>query len=115
VKKKITLLVVATCVLPQFCRPAENSDFSASANSNSSEARKVIAEKPRGHWYSFLNGLHFGSGEKDKVERYEEISSRPWTQIVGWHPATPSWEYENAIVHEPQLSLFSANTRWRSK
>lgn len=28
--------------------------------------------------------------QKDKIDRLGAISSRPWTQIVGWHSAEPS-------------------------
>ena len=45
------------------------------------------------------------AGDKDKIERFGEMSSQPWTQTVGWHPGEPS-AFMDAKIHEPKLQLF---------
>jgi len=42
-----------------------------------------------------------------KIERFGNMSSRPWTKIVGWHPGAPSWTYEDGENQEPQLQVIS--------
>jgi hypothetical protein len=46
----------------------------------------------------------------EKIERYGSMSSRPWTQIAGWHPGAPLWTYEDGENQEPQLVLLQV--RW---
>jgi hypothetical protein len=41
--------------------------------------------------------------DKYKIERVGEVSSRSWTDIVGWHPGTS--QFPDAENHEPQLVL----------
>ena len=43
----------------------------------------------------------------DEIIRYEGMSSRPWTQIVGWHPGETF--NENCMIHEPSFGVFSAS------
>ena len=43
----------------------------------------------------------------DEIMRYEGISSRPWTQIVGWHPGETF--NENCVIHEPSGAIFTAS------
>ena len=40
---------------------------------------------------------------KDKIERYGNMSSQPWAQIVGWHPGTS--QFPDADTHESKLDL----------
>jgi len=49
------------------------------------------------------------SKKTGKIERFGNMSSRPWTQIVGWHPGAPSWSYEDGEIHEPQFQVVSVN------
>jgi hypothetical protein len=44
------------------------------------------------------------SAEKNKIERYGNMSSQPWTEIVGWHPGTS--QFPDAENYESQLILF---------
>jgi hypothetical protein len=46
---------------------------------------------------------------KGRVEilRVGNLSSRPWPEIVGWHPGTS--QFPDGQNHEPQLTLFSVN------
>jgi hypothetical protein len=41
--------------------------------------------------------------DKNKIERYGNMSSQPWTQIVGWHPGTS--QFPDAETHESKLTL----------
>ena len=43
----------------------------------------------------------------DEILRYGGISSRPWTQIVGWHPCTIF--NEDCAVHEPSCAIFTSS------
>ena len=46
---------------------------------------------------------------KGKVEIYRagNMSSRPWTEIVGWHPGVS--QFPDGHNHEPQLTLLTWN------
>jgi hypothetical protein len=54
---------------------------------------------------SLLNPPPQTTEDKNKIERYGNMSSQPWTKIVGWHPGTPMSAFDDAEVHEPQLNL----------
>jgi hypothetical protein len=41
--------------------------------------------------------------DKNKIERYGNMSSQPWTEIVGWHPGTT--QFPDADTHESKLNL----------
>jgi hypothetical protein len=43
-----------------------------------------------------------------KIERVGNMSSRPWTQIVGWHPGTSG--FPDAETHESKLYLVSVGS-----
>jgi hypothetical protein len=49
------------------------------------------------------------SAEKYKIERQGNLSSRPWTEIVGWHPGAPMSAFDDAEIHESQLRLITIN------
>jgi hypothetical protein len=42
--------------------------------------------------------------DKSKIERYGGMSSRPWTQIVGWHPGEPA-AFTDGKTHVAELPL----------
>jgi hypothetical protein len=42
---------------------------------------------------------------QNKIQRVEGMSSRPWTQIVGWKPGYPA--FPSPEMHESTLCLFS--------
>jgi len=41
----------------------------------------------------------------DKIERYGQMSSQPWSQIASHHEDESSM-YTDAITHEPKIHLF---------
>ena len=43
----------------------------------------------------------------DEILRYEGISSRPWTQVVGWHPGATF--NEDCAIHEPSFAVFTSS------
>lgn len=48
-----------------------------------------------------------GLKKKYEIERVGNLSSRPWTEIVGWRPGTS--QFPDAENHVPQLVLVSLN------
>ena len=45
------------------------------------------------------------NAEKTKIERVGNVSSRPWTQIVGWNQGT-QFASDAERYHEPRFNLF---------
>ncbi len=45
--------------------------------------------------------------ERVQIDRVGNMSSRPWTEIVGWHPGTS--QFPDAENHESQLILLSVS------
>ena len=54
---------------------------------------------------SKLESLQPAAKEKTEIYRAGNMSSRPWTEIVGWHPGAS--QFPDAQNHEPQLTLIS--------
>ena len=42
----------------------------------------------------------------DEILRYEGIGSRPWAQVVGWHPGATF--NEDCAMHEPSCTIFTS-------
>ena len=40
---------------------------------------------------------------KNKIEHYGNMSSQPWTKIMGWHPGAS--QFSDAETHESKLTL----------
>jgi hypothetical protein len=43
----------------------------------------------------------------DEILRYEGISSRPWTKVLGWHPGATF--NEDCATHEPSCAVFTSS------
>jgi hypothetical protein len=50
-----------------------------------------------------LNPVTQGTKEKNKIERYGNISSQPWTVAVGWQPGESA--FLDGRPHETHLNL----------
>jgi hypothetical protein len=56
---------------------------------------------------SKLMSLQPAAKGKVEFQRVGKMSSRPWPEIVGWHPGTS--QFPDGQNHEPQLTLFSVS------
>jgi hypothetical protein len=45
--------------------------------------------------------------EKSQIDRVGNMSSRPWAEIVGWHPGVS--QFPDAENHESQLTLLNVS------
>jgi len=67
---------------------------------NSASAAASAAKGKNGfHWFTAPS-----SAQSGKIERVGNLSSRPWTEIVGWHAGQS--KFPTAETAEPQLVLF---------
>src|SRR5882724_5967721 len=49
---------------------------------------------------------------KNKIERYGNMSSQPWTQTVGWHPGAS--EFPDTDMHESKLNvIWTGHEPWQ--
>jgi len=93
-KTKITSLAIALATLSSVALAQQTPTLSA--------ASKPV-ERLRIHISTPLNQP--AVKEQTPIYRVGNVSSRPWTKIVGWHNGTPtSW---NAEAHEAQFCLLS--------
>ena len=78
-------------------------------------ALQATAAPPQQNFVSQAAGTNFlafklmpwqpATKEKIQIERAGKMSSRPWTEIVGWHPGIS--QFPDAENHESQLTLLS--------
>jgi hypothetical protein len=73
--------------------PPQNSSASHTADTNSIPS-KMMSLQPT-------------AKRNDQIDRVENTSSRPWTEIVGWHPGVS--QFPDAENHESQLTLLSVS------
>ena len=98
-KKKMTLLMIATCAIVQVVAAANPIIVSKPIQPSAAN----VAAKPKPVVFSPLNKFPV---ENTKIQRVGNISSRSWTQSVGWNPGAPSLESESATAPKDQgLSL----------
>lgn len=96
-----TVLAVAIFAVAQFAQ-AQQVNFSTSANSLQ---ERVWIQKPQAKLITpFSKNIPSQNG---RIIRYEGLDTRPWTQIIGWHPNASISELENAKIHESQLHLLT--------
>ena len=54
---------------------------------------------------SKLMSLQSAAKGRIEIQRVGKMSSRPWGEIVGWHPGTS--QFPDGQNHEPQMNLIS--------
>jgi hypothetical protein len=59
--------------------------------------------------WKVLPQLNETSADQNKIDQYRGVSSQPWTQVGGWHPADSAFQDGDAVHHEPQFRLVSLN------
>jgi hypothetical protein len=92
-KKTIMILTVAAGLAIQAM--AANSDNSTSASSKGIKALDRIYQS-----------ITTKTVSTDKIERYGNISSRPWAQTVGWAQQSTQFAGDQERFHEPHFNLF---------
>ena len=90
---KILLVIVLGTALQATAAPAPQNFVSQAAGTNFL-ALKLMSWQP-------------ATKEKIQIERAGKMSSRPWTEIVGWHPGIS--QFPDAENHESQLTLLSVS------
>jgi hypothetical protein len=84
-------LRISAAPLPQNPSVSHATPVSHAAETNAISSKLVALQPP-------------AKGEI-KIERVGKMSSRPWTEIVGWHPGTSAFpDYKSP---DPQLTLAS--------
>ena len=94
-KTKITLLVIATCAIVQVAAAANPIIVSKPIQPSAAK----VAAKSKPVVFTPLNKLPV---ENTKIQRVGNISSRSWTQSVGWNPGAPSVACESAAAPKDQ-------------
>ena len=98
-KMKMTLLVIATCAIVQVAVAADPIIVSKPIQPSAAN----VAAKQKPVVFTPWNKLPV---ENTKIQRVGNISSRSWTQSVGWNPGEPSFVSESAEAPKDQgLSL----------
>jgi hypothetical protein len=64
------------------------------------ELLKPVTSEKGLHWFTAS-----AATKNNQIERLGNVSSRPWTEIVGWHPGTS--QFQDAENHESQFVLLS--------
>jgi hypothetical protein len=88
-----TLLAIAlgTALQTDAAPPAQNASASNNVETNAIPS-KLVSLQPT-------------AKKQTQIERVGNMSSRPWAEIVGWHPGMS--QFPDAENHESQLTLFS--------
>jgi hypothetical protein len=95
-KTKVTLLAIALATLESVALAQQTPKMSA--------ASKAV-EKPKVQVTTPLDWSQPAVNQPAYINRVGNVSSRPWTQIVGWHNGAPF--PADCATHEPQFSLLS--------
>jgi hypothetical protein len=95
-KTKVTFLAIALATFQSVALAQQTPNLSAT--------RPEFAQKPV-HFTTPFSPLPVKVPGQAEINRVGSVSSRPWTQIVGWHNGRSiSWNGED---HEPQLFVLS--------
>jgi hypothetical protein len=105
-KTKTTLLAIVACALLQVAasadQPANQINVSKVIKPTTNTASTVT--KPKSVVLTPLSKSLPPSN--DKIQRVGNVSSRSWTQTVGWTPGISEFPTENADPKDQGLSLF---------
>ena len=107
-KTKMTLLVIATCAIVQVVAAADPIIVSKPIQPSAAN----VAAKPKPVVFTPWNKLPV---ENTKIQRVGNISSRSWTQSVGWNPGAPSLACESDTAPKDQgmSLLWIGHEPWR--
>ena len=94
-KTKVTLLAIALATLESVAWAQQTPKMSAA---------KAV-EKPKVQVTTPLDWSQPVVNQPAYINRAGNVSSRPWTQIVGWHNGAPF--NTDCVTHEPQFCLLS--------
>ncbi|MDR3456511.1 MAG: hypothetical protein P4N60_03635 [Verrucomicrobiae bacterium] len=95
-KTIVTLLALAVATLQTVAWAQQQPNLSAASTQ---------VEKPKIKAFTPLDVNQPVTKEQTPINRVGNVSSRPWTQIVGWHNgAATSW---NPDTHEAQFCVLS--------
>ena len=94
-----TLLALTLAVVPLCGMAASTTPQNHSVTRNS--ATLPVVRNSR------LDELKSTPKQATAIERVGGMSSRPWTEIVGWHPGAS--QFPDAENHGPGLTLLSVN------
>jgi hypothetical protein len=95
-KTKVTLLAIALATLASVALAQQTPKMSV--------ANKAV-EKPGLQVTTPLDWSQPVVNQPTTINRVGNISSRPWSQIVGWHNGAPFTT--DCVTHEPQFCLLS--------
>jgi hypothetical protein len=105
-KTKITLLAIVACALLQVAASADqpvNQISVSKATKPAANAANAVT-KPKSVVVTPLSkSLPPGN---DKIQRVGNVSSRPWTQTVGWTPGKSEFATESAGPKDQGWTLF---------
>jgi hypothetical protein len=98
-KTKVTLLAIALATLQSVALAQQTPDLSGSTPAV--DQKKIHVTTP----LSAPPVNPFKVPVQTEINRVGNVSSRPWTEIVGWHNGqSVSWNGED---HEPQFCVLS--------
>jgi len=87
---------------PQAPPPKVPAEKMAAKNSASATAKAMVTNTNNYHWFTPPP-----AARQSQIYRVGNMSSQPWTQIVGWNPGTSA--FATGETAEPQLVLFSVD------
>ena len=110
-KTKTTLLAIAACAAIEAAAlagqppkaPVTQNQLSASKNVTPTTANTTTTVKKPVIVTPLNKSLPV---QKTDIYRVENISSRAWTESVGWNPGTPFMAYDSGGGREQGLTLF---------
>jgi hypothetical protein len=85
-----------------------NQPMSANATAGKSQTPPATATFEKHEFQVITPFSKFTLKKPGEIEHYGNLSSRPWPQIVGWHPGES--QFPTAENQEPQLVL--VQFRW---
>ncbi len=105
-KTNTVILALAMCAVTQAMAadPSVTTSSSAKSAATGASLNAATVQAPKAKWQFANPFAPVKAVEKVRIYRVGNISSRPWTQIVGWHPGVPS-SFTDRITHGSGLPL----------
>jgi hypothetical protein len=92
-RMNLVLMVAGSLAMPAMVSAADNTSSSSVATH---VQKSTVPQR-------ILQLLKQPEPVSDKIQRVGGISSRPWTQVAGWPPATP---FADERYYQPHFNLF---------
>lgn len=89
-KTKTIILAFTLGAATQALAADPSAATSSTIKSASASANAVTVNVPKKTWHVANPFAPVKAGGKKYIDRIGNLSSRPWTQIVGWHSGEPS-------------------------